>query len=251
MKPLPLFFIVLFVCFLIAVIVPQVLHFRAEMLPVSVTSLGASTVLANPAGTIAAPAHAGDVYSSDAGMSGVTGFAASLINGQAGEAVGVYVPGLFALPIRQQPDGHPEYVDRDDNILTEFSLPRKYGVTGLLAHNYLSGSRFFQLKSGQDVVLVYGDGRLEHYRVNRIEAFQALKPNSPFSEFVDLSDPHHSLLSSANLFNRVYTTSQQLVFQTCIEAGDEPSWGRIFIIASLAEPLKLGVPESGLSTSLN
>jgi hypothetical protein len=37
-------------------------------------------------------------------------------------------------------------------------MPSKYGVTGLLAHNYLSGRHFFGLEIGDIVQLVYGDG---------------------------------------------------------------------------------------------
>jgi len=76
-----------------------------------------------------------------------------------------------------------------------------------------------------------------HYRIKEIDSYQALKPNSPFSNFVDTSDPSRSVLSSADLFNRLYTTRDQLVFQTCIENEGEPSWGRLFVIASPAEAL--------------
>lgn len=256
-KPLSTFMSILLICFVLVVVLPQVFRLnvvKAEILPVSVTSLGTgveATHSSVPAPLIKLPEKTNSAHGTISGYPGLTDFAASLIDGNADEIVGVYASSLFALPVRQQPSGQPDYVARDHNVITQFGLPKKYGSVGLLAHNYLSGSRFFQLQSGQDIVLVYGDGRLEHYRVSVVESFRALKPNSPFSDFVDLADPMHSILSSADLFNRVYTTRHQVVFQTCIESGGEPSWGRMFIVASLAEPLQLLPPHSAPITSLN
>jgi hypothetical protein len=159
-------------------------------------------------------------------------FSAQVNSGQANQLTGVYVPGEFALPVQQQPSGQPDYVADQNDVLTQFSLPGRYGVTGLLAHNYLSGSQFFNLAEGQIVVLVYGNGRMAQYQITEIQRFQALSPESPFSRFVDLSDPANTLLSSSELFTRIYTNQGQVVFQTCIQSGAEASWGRIFIIAT-------------------
>ncbi len=247
MKPILLYLPVFIICILFVFVLPHFVHFpnlRGQALPVSVTSLGQATpVIDSPWEGLAENEEPGMAYGS------LEGFIASVANGQGGQVVGVYVPGLFAMPVVQQPSGQPEYVDRDSDILTEFSLPKKYGSTGLLAHNYLGGSYFALLKANQDVLLVYGDGHMEQYRVSHIDSFQALKPNSPFSNFVDIADPSHTILTSGELFSRMYT-SQQLVFQTCIEAFGEPSWGRLFITASLVKPLNLGVPSIvGVPTS--
>jgi hypothetical protein len=241
----------LFVLLIIVTLqLPRALKARLET-----TSISASAAV--PAVSVAETGYQGAglaapaVENSIAAYPGLTDFAAVLVNGHANEVVGVYVPGSFALRVEQQPAGQPDYVNRENNMATQFSLPSKYGSIGLLAHNYLSGSNFFRLALGQDVVLVYGDGRLEHYQVNGSLSFRALKPNSPFSEFVDLSDPNSSLLTSADLFDRVYTTGDTLVFQTCIDAEGDPSWGRIFVTAQRAEPLQLGVPAFTPLTSAN
>ena len=220
-------------------------------MPVSVTAIGSAVEAQQAPKAPESTIPIIDDLPAIPGYPGLTNFAASLINGQASQVVGVYVPGVFALPVRQQPIGQPDYVASEQDVLTQFGLPSRYGSVGLLAHNYLSGDQFFQLHANQNVVLIYGDGRLEHYTIAAIEAYQALKPTSPFSEFINLNDPNHSLLSSADLFNEVYTTSHRVIFQTCIEANGEPSWGRMFIIARLSEPLKLAVPASGPLTSLN
>jgi hypothetical protein len=247
MQFLPVFFL----CILFVFVMPHFVQFlsrlpslKVELLPVSVTALGAASPVVEahyPSGKIAGTTSAANYHN----------FIDPLLNGQAGEVVGVIAPGLFMLPVHQQPAGQPEYVDRENNVLTEFSLPKKYGSTGLLAHNYLSGNLFYSIRDKQDIYLVFGDGRMEHYRVNRIASFQALKPNSPFSDFVDLSNPDGGKMTSADLFNQVYTTQHQLVFQTCIDAYGEPSWGRLFITAALVEPLNLGVPAVKANTSPN
>lgn len=158
---------------------------------------------------------------------------ASALDGNPKHLIGVFVAGVLALPVVPQPNGNLAYVSSQEGVATEFALARKYGSIGLLAHNYLAGKAFFQLKPGDLIALVYGDGRLETYRVLRLERYQALSPNSPYSTFVDLNNPQ-TRLSSTELFMRIYGSGKRLVLQTCIEQNGQPSWGRLFI---LAEPL--------------
>lgn len=220
---------------------------------VSVTALSAQSILEAPVESAARPAASaasGDSYDL-AGYPGLGKFAASLLNGQAGDVVGVYVPDVMALPVEQQPAGRPEYVTNFHNQLTQFAMPKAYGTVGLLAHNYLSGSRFPQIVEGSEVIVVFGNGRIERYRVERIERYQALKPHSPFSDFINVADPEQKVLTSAELFRHIYTTANRLVLQTCIEAEGESSWGRMFIIAAPAEPIQLNVPLIEAQTNLN
>ncbi len=158
-------------------------------------------------------------------------FIASLSGGQPDQLMGVYVDGLFALPVVEQPANDPNFVSSDGSVLTRFRTPSRYGVTGILAHNYLSGSLFYQLQPGQEIVLVYGGGRAARYRVTGIQNFQALSPHDVYSDFRDLNGPGGETLTASELFNRIYTTSGTLVLQTCIEANGEYSWGRMFITA--------------------
>lgn len=158
-------------------------------------------------------------------------FLNSVTNQQPGVVVGIHVPGIFSLPVLQQPEGQPAYVSEKNNIITQFGITSAYNNIGLLAHNYLSGKEFFKLKQGQDVVVVYGDRKLETYRVVSIQRYQALEPNSYTSDFIDLDDPNQTRLTSGELFNRVYTKGDYVVFQTCIAANGNASWGRLFILA--------------------
>ena len=57
---------------------------------------------------------------------------------------------------------------------------------GMLAHNYLAGRYFFDVNVGDIVQLVFGDGDYQDFEVVEIQSYQALQPNNPRSEFIDL-----------------------------------------------------------------
>jgi hypothetical protein len=158
-------------------------------------------------------------------------FVGTVSGQEAGVVSGVFVPGRFSLPVVQQPAGNSSFVSPDDGTATQFGTAKGYGTIGLLAHNYLSGKLFFDLREGDEVVIVYGDGSQERYRINQIARYQALSPTSVYSDFVDLSDPAGRTLSAGEVFERIYTAKDRVVFQTCIEAEGNPSWGRIFVTA--------------------
>ncbi len=155
-------------------------------------------------------------------------FVANVKNGQA-YPTGVYVSGTFAFRIMQQPANNAGYVSTQPDALTQFRMASQYNTIGLLGHDYLAGSSFFQLKVDQDIVLVKGDGTLKYFRVFEIKRYQALAPLSPYSQFVDQDD--HSKLSAEQLFYRIYGKGNTLVLQTCISTKTVSSWGRIFVIA--------------------
>lgn len=146
------------------------------------------------------------------------------------QLVGMISPNHFNLPITQQPAGRADFVSNEPSVVTEFSLSKTYGSIGLLAHNHLAGSNFSSLKENDLIVLVTSDKTYNFYKIEKILAYQAESPNSPFSNFVDLKDPSR-VLSAVDLFMEVYTHEGSLVIQTCIAQGDEPSWGRLFIQA--------------------
>ena len=150
-------------------------------------------------------------------------------NGEVGALLGVYVPNVLALPIVQQPANKPYYVSSQDGEVTQFSAVSRYGNIGLLAHNNLSGKSFSKLSVGQEVELIYGDGKIEKFVVTEVLRFQALQPDSQQSSFLNLDHPE--TLSASQMFNRVYTGSHHLIFQTCIDAYGNGSWGRLFILA--------------------
>jgi hypothetical protein len=156
-------------------------------------------------------------------------FSRSVQNGDANVLRGVYVPDVLALPIVQQPEGYPYYVSNHNGEATQFSIASQYGNIGLLAHNTLSGKFFSRLSVGQQVRLVYGDGKVEYFVIASMLRFQASEPESISSSFRNLD--RDETLSAGELFSRAYDGERRLVFQTCIEANGNTSWGRLFIVA--------------------
>ncbi len=161
-------------------------------------------------------------------------FVRDLKNGNAQTLVGVYVPGVMAFPVAQQPSNQPGFVLDKPGYVTQFGLASQYGTIGLLAHNNLAGGSFFLLTQSQEVILVYGDSSLKYYLLTDIKYFQALSPNSPYSNFIEINNPN-SKLSVEQLFGQIYGPGERLVLQTCIEANGQASWGRLFVIGSLID----------------
>ena len=142
---------------------------------------------------------------------------------------GVSVANVLDLPVVQQPIDNPYYVSNRNGEATQFSMVSQYGNIGLLAHNTLSGKHFSKLALGQEVRLDYGNGRVKYFVIEQILRFQALQPESVSSTFRNLD--RNETLSASEMFNRVYVGGHRLVFQTCIEADGNVSWGRLFVVA--------------------
>ena len=157
-------------------------------------------------------------------------FGAIVQNGHPDQIVGLYLPGLAALSVLPQPAGEPYQVTNQPLAASLFSDSLAAGSIGLLAHSHLAGRYFQKLNSQQSVVLIYGDGQTEEYRVDHIESYQALEPNNPFGQFTSLHDG--SLWDSQSLFTHIYASGPQLILQTCIQQDGLSNWGRLFIIAT-------------------
>ncbi len=167
-------------------------------------------------------------------------FVRSVENGDSSQVVGVYVPNVLALPVGQQPQGNAGFVTREAGKATQFGMASQYGTIGILAHNDLAGAEFSGIQLDEYAIVVYGDGRLDYYYISEIQKYQALSPTSTFSDFVNLNGTNERL-SASQLFNRIYGPGKRLVFQTCIDAHGDPSWGRMFIVAEPATNLVLSV----------
>lgn len=150
-------------------------------------------------------------------------------NGQKDVLRGVYVDTVLALPVVQQPPGNTVYVSDHDGEATQFGMASQQGNIGLLAHNDKAGKYFSQLAPGQEVQLVYGDGRVETFVIEEILKFQAPQPTNPYSSFKNLDQDE--TLTVGQMFNRAYAGERHVTFQTCIAANGKLSWGRLFVIA--------------------
>lgn len=156
-------------------------------------------------------------------------FIESIKDGNASTLRGIYVEGLIAFPVVQQPYGNPGFVSGTDAVVTQFSIATEVGNVGLLAHNHLAGATFSQLKQGDTIILIYGDGHTQGFVVEGFQQYQATDPLSPYSYFKDLASD--TTLSALDLFNKVYRGDYHLTLQTCIENEGNLSWGRLFVIA--------------------
>ena len=160
----------------------------------------------------------------------INDFISTVADGETGVIRGVYSENKFALKIIQQPSGQEGFVSTIEGVVTQFTMPSKYGITGLLAHNYLSGRHFFGLGMGDIVQVIYGDGNIKEYQIADIQRYQALQPDSPYSQFLNINNGEK--ISATQLFKRVYTGNHHLTLQTCIQEGSEDTWGRLFLIAN-------------------
>jgi hypothetical protein len=172
---------------------------------------------------------AADITLPNSALPSLSAFAGLVNNGQSAQLTGVYVPNILADSVVQQPANQATFVSTRQGIVTQFGAASALGSTGLLAHNFLAGADFPQMKFGQLVYLIYGDGHVATFIVSEVQQYQALQPESPYSEFVDLKSGRS--MSSTDVFNAAYGQPGAVVFQTCIASGNEPSWGRLFIIA--------------------
>lgn len=142
---------------------------------------------------------------------------------------GIYAQSHFAYQVIQQPSGQPGYVSAIAGVVTQFGLATSYGSTGLLAHNFAAGAQFDELEVGDVLYLVLGNGTYSRFVVTELQQYQALSPDSATSQFIDLSTRVE--ISASQLFTQVYAVPNRLVLQTCIQNGNEDSWGRLFVIA--------------------
>jgi hypothetical protein len=165
-----------------------------------------------------------------AGLPRLEDFTAQVSNGQAGQLRGIYIPGILAARVVQQPEGMDDFVSPWQNVITQFGLASRLGSTGLLAHNYLAGAAFGLLQEGQEIDLIDGSGRISTFTVIEILRYQALDSDNTATRLLDLES--QASIISADLFNKVYSRPGQVIFQTCIIKDGDPSWGRLFVIAS-------------------
>ncbi|MCD6355706.1 MAG: hypothetical protein J7L66_00350 [Anaerolineaceae bacterium] len=145
------------------------------------------------------------------------------------EISGVYFGKNRFLRVVDQPSNNPAFVSNISNTATNFQMASKYGNIGLIAHNYLGGRFFEDLKIGDDIHVMDGFGHTKIYRVKEIIRYHAVNPRSIRSNFIDLKN--NRLYSANDVFKRVYKGSHHLVLQTCIKRGKNEEWGRKFIIA--------------------
>ncbi len=156
-------------------------------------------------------------------------FLNAVSDGESNVIRGVYVPGVLAYPVVQQSPDDPGEVTSHEGEVSQFGMAARYQVVGLLAHNNLAGAAFFNLKIGQEVRIVYGNGRVEYYVVDRLDRYMVIQFGSRDMKYLDLGTD--KVQDTQQVFSRFYQGSHHVTFQTCIELGGNSTWGRLFVTA--------------------
>jgi hypothetical protein len=186
------------------------------------------------------------VYAKEApsALPALDAFIETVKDGNAAALRGVYVPGVMAFAVEQQPVGYPGYVSEADSVVTQFSIAAEMGNVGLLAHNTHAGAFFSNIQQGSLIVLVYGDGHTETFMAQSIQQYQALDPYNPYNPYSQFKDLEmQTALTAEELFNKVYRGDYHLTLQTCIENNGNESWGRLFIVAVPVDNALLAAPD--------
>ena len=139
----------------------------------------------------------------------------------------VYMNGYYLDTVSQN---SATYVSTEPFELTELNQ------NGYLAHNWLAGKLFYDLKIGDEVVIIR-DGKHDRYSVTEILQYQVLDNGNNIREYVNLSSGEW--LTETQLFERAYKDGKT-TYQTCIKRGDNWSWGRLFLITSPSENVLSG-----------
>ena len=158
---------------------------------------------------------------------------ARTVTGTARLAKWIDVPDVFSLAVVQQPAGDLVYVSIRRDLVTQFHMASQNGVTGLLAHDFLSGKEFYKLSVGQIINVTYTDDSVRQYQVSSIRSYQKLDPESLHSDYIDLSTQEE--LSTGQVFDRYYMGKHHLILQTCLPGEGRLDWGLYFVVASPVE----------------
>jgi hypothetical protein len=161
-------------------------------------------------------------------------------DGEAQKVVGIYIKEKLAFPVIQQPPGYKDFVSQW-TVATQFRLGA-FGLkddTGLLLDAKFVPNSLYDVSNGDLEALVYGDGRVETYKVTNIHRFLALSPEDPHSQFRELDgqDISGKLYSADMVFRQMYTDSNslndKLTIQVCELNRRRVPIIRRFIVANI------------------
>jgi len=195
------------------------------------TSSGSETPKIATLNSVEQSSHMYQVNSSPSMEANLQDLVKKVSNGRASQPEALYFPGGSSLTVVRQPAGSPGYVSASPTVATNFTLAEQRGVHGFLAHADLGGKKFQTLSVDDPILMIMGDGQIQGYSVFAILRFQAVRPNDPFSAYIDL-DHGEARLTNREVFAIAYGLSGSLVLQTCMSNDGDDAWGRMFVIAT-------------------
>ena len=163
-------------------------------------------------------------------------FSRQVANGRPESVRGLYVAGILALRVVQQPADNAGFISSEEGTATQFQRANQFGAIGLLAHNTLAGRDFLRLSPAEELILIYGDGRAQHFRVSQIVDYERLTRADLRSDFLALDT--NSRYTADEVFARFYQHAHRLTLQTCLARGDTADWGVHFVVADPSQPLR-------------
>lgn len=158
-------------------------------------------------------------------------FKVNTVFGQTGLIRGLYAPNMFAFRVVQQPIGNYLYISSLEDVVTQMQSAERYGVTGLIAHNYLAGRYFIKMRTGQEIQVILANGKYIVYRVTTIEFYQRIVPDCSTSDLIDLSNGNR--MNYADVFDRFYTGEHRLTLQTCLSMNGLQNYGLVFVTSEI------------------
>ncbi len=87
-------------------------------------------------------------------------FRLSVMNGNSAQITGVWVDGILAYKVLP---GSTNIAPNQQNTASIYQWADDHGVTALLIHNYLGGTRLYSLNAGVRIALIYGNGGVDWY----------------------------------------------------------------------------------------
>lgn len=105
-----------------------------------------------------------------------------------------------------------DYVPDDPGQVSLYADACERGAIGLLAHNYLAGRRFGDLRPADPLAVYDHNGGQYRYRVSEVRRYEIA------NDFGDLAEAGGPVLTQNDVFEQVYTPGR-LVLQTCTGSG--------------------------------
>jgi hypothetical protein len=143
------------------------------------------------------------------------------------------------VPVVPQPKGNVGWVSPDLKALTKFKWAQDtYNTPAFIAHSGGAGKYLQGLNIGDVITYLENmqpkNGTLSDifskgYKVKEIHRYQTMQPRNMRSPQKSLEDGN--TYSSEAVTDKIYKNRKGIVFQTCIEKGSNPAWGRMFVIA--------------------
>lgn len=138
--------------------------------------------------------------------------------------------GSRELRIVQQPADDFRYISLNNFEITQLFQEAENGVIVLAAHNYLAGRLFADLDQGDNIKLKFDGQKEVELTVREIHRYQRINKRYTSTLYRDLET--NELLGTDDITSKFYNNKDNITLQTCIENGNDPNWGLLFITAS-------------------